>query len=69
MILKNLTQSVVAISLLVEFTAAVSARDIVHDAEYYVLNECLVSQHILDVFARFLPTLFRENFLYASHLM
>jgi len=38
MILKNLVQFVVALSLLAGFTATASAKDIVHDAEYYVLE-------------------------------
>jgi len=38
MILKNLIQSVVAIALLAGFTATASAKDIIHDAEYYILK-------------------------------
>lgn len=38
MILKNLIQSLVAVLLLVGFIATANARDIVHDAEYYVLE-------------------------------
>ena len=38
MILNNFTQSLVAILLLVGFTISASAKDIVHDAEYYVLE-------------------------------
>jgi len=38
MILKHLIKSLVAISLLVGFTATAAAKDIVHDAEYYVLE-------------------------------
>ena len=38
MIVKNLTQLFVTVSLLVGFSATVAARDIVHDAEYYILE-------------------------------
>ncbi len=37
MVLKNITQSLAAILLLVGFATTVAAKDIVHDAEYYVL--------------------------------